>query len=86
VTKYRVTLDKVFTDYPLKVIGKKVVADVEFTEFYLLSVTLEKAFVEYFSGFIECFRYSTKQFPIVHLNMLERSRKCIDNSRHQILY
>jgi hypothetical protein len=37
-----------------KVLGKEAVADVQFTETSLPSVTLGKDFVECFSGFAEC--------------------------------
>jgi hypothetical protein len=41
-------------------IGKEVVADVQFIETSLPSVTLGKDFTECFSGFAECFRHSAK--------------------------
>ena len=55
------TLDKVF--------GKEVVADVQFAEHALSSVTLSNAFAECFTSFAECFEHSTKKlFPIVHFS------------------
>jgi hypothetical protein len=44
-----------------KVLRKEVVADVQFTEPSLLSVTLGKTFAECFLGFAECFRHSAKK-------------------------
>jgi hypothetical protein len=52
--------------HPIKVLGKEAVADVQFTELSLPSVTLGKAFAECFPGFAECFRHLAKRlFPIV---------------------
>jgi hypothetical protein len=42
------------------VLDKEVVADVQFVELSLPSVTLGKAFAECFSDFVECFRHSAK--------------------------
>jgi hypothetical protein len=44
-----------------KVLGKEVVADVQFAEISLPSVTLGKTFTECFTGFAECFRHSAKK-------------------------
>jgi hypothetical protein len=49
-----------------KVLGKEVVADVQFTERSLPSVTLGKVFAECYSGFVECFQHSAKRStPVV---------------------
>jgi hypothetical protein len=43
-----------------KVLGKKAVADVQFTETFLPSVILGKGFTECFSGFAERFSHLAK--------------------------
>jgi hypothetical protein len=49
-----------------KVLGKEAVADVQFAERSLPSVTLGKAFAECFSSFAECLRHSAKELcPVV---------------------
>jgi hypothetical protein len=49
-----------------KVLGKDVVADVQFAERSLPSVTLGKVFAECFLGFAECLRHSAKELcPVV---------------------
>jgi hypothetical protein len=49
-----------------KVIGKEAVADVQFAERSLPSVTLDKVFAECFLGFAECLRHSAKELcPVV---------------------
>jgi hypothetical protein len=49
-----------------KVLGKEVVADVQFVERSLPSVTLGKVFAECFLGFAECLRHSAKErCPVV---------------------
>jgi hypothetical protein len=49
-----------------KVLGKVVVADVQFAERSLPSVTLGKVFTECFLGFAECLRHSAKEpCPVV---------------------
>jgi hypothetical protein len=49
-----------------KVLDKEVVADVQFIDSSLPSVTLGKAFVERYRGFAECLRHSTKNsVPVV---------------------
>jgi hypothetical protein len=49
-----------------KVLGKEAVADVQFTERSLPSVTLGKVFAECFICFAECLRHSAKELcPIV---------------------
>jgi hypothetical protein len=49
-----------------KVLGKEAVADVQFAERSLPSVTLGKVFAECFLGFAECLRHSAKeQCPVV---------------------
>ena len=55
------TLDKVFVECSIKVLGKEAVADVLFAELSLLSVTLGKVFAECLSGFVECFGHSAKR-------------------------
>jgi hypothetical protein len=53
-----------------KELGKEVIADVQFTETSLSSVTLGKYFTECFLGFAECFRHSAKQLlsvGVLHL-------------------
>jgi hypothetical protein len=61
-----------------KVLVKEVIADVQFTEPFLPSVTLGKAFTEYFPGFAKCFRHSTnKLFPVVMTKTLARPRQII---------
>jgi hypothetical protein len=51
-----------------KVLGKEGVVDVQFIDPSLPSVTLGKVFVEFFLGFVECFRHSPKKlFPVVHV-------------------
>jgi hypothetical protein len=63
-----VTLGKVFAECPIKVLGKEVIADVQFAELSLSSATLGKEFAECFSGFAECFRHSTKiLIPVVFI-------------------
>jgi hypothetical protein len=50
-----------------KVLGKEVVADVQFAERSLPSVTLGKVFAECFICFAECLRHSAKELcPVVH--------------------
>jgi hypothetical protein len=50
-----------------KVLGKEVVADVQFAEHSLSSVTLGKAFAECKIVFAECLRHSAKKLcPVVH--------------------
>jgi hypothetical protein len=49
-----------------KVLGKEAVADVQFAERSLPSVTLGKVFAECFLGFAECLRHSAKELcPVV---------------------
>jgi hypothetical protein len=48
-----------------KVLGKEAVADVQFTERSLPSVTLGKAFVECKIAFAECLRHSAKELCLV---------------------
>jgi hypothetical protein len=49
-----------------KVLGKEAVADVQFAERSLSSVTLGKVFAECFLGFVECLRHSAKELcPVV---------------------
>jgi hypothetical protein len=49
-----------------KVLGKEAVADVQFAERSLPSVTLGKVFAECFICFAECLRHSTKELcPVV---------------------
>jgi hypothetical protein len=51
-----------------KVLGKEVVADVQFAERSLPSVTLGKAFAECKLAFAECLRHSAKELcPVVHM-------------------
>jgi hypothetical protein len=61
-----------FAEYlATKVLGKKVVVDVQFVKLYLPSVTLGKTFAKCFTGFDECFRHSTKQLiPVVMLELI----------------
>jgi hypothetical protein len=50
-----------------KVLGKKAVADVQFAERSLPSVTLGKAFAECKIAFAECLRHSAKELcPVVN--------------------
>jgi hypothetical protein len=48
-----------------KVLGKEAVADVQFAERSLPSVTLDKHFAECFLGFAECLRHSAKELCLV---------------------
>jgi hypothetical protein len=49
-----------------KVLGKEAIADVQFAERSLPSVTLDKVFAECFICFAECLRHSTKELcPVV---------------------
>jgi hypothetical protein len=49
-----------------QVLGKETVADVQFAERSLLSVTLDKVFAECFLGFAECLRHLAKELcPVV---------------------
>jgi hypothetical protein len=49
-----------------KILGKEAVADVQFAERSLPSVTLDKVFAECFLGFAECLRHSAKELcPVV---------------------
>jgi hypothetical protein len=49
-----------------KVLGKEAVADVQFAERSLPSVTLGKAFAECKIAFVECLRHSAKELcPVV---------------------
>jgi hypothetical protein len=48
-----------------KVLGKEAVADVQFAEISLPSVTLDKAFTECLTCFVECFRHSAKKLILV---------------------
>jgi hypothetical protein len=51
-----------------KVLDKEAVADVQFAERSLPSVTLGKAFAECKIAFAECLRHSAKELcPVVHL-------------------
>jgi hypothetical protein len=51
-----------------KVLDKEVVADVQFAERSLPSVTLGKVFAECFLSFAECLRHSAKELcPVVHV-------------------
>jgi hypothetical protein len=52
-----------------KVLGKEAFADVLFVEPSLPSATLDKACVDCFSGFAECFRHSAKKpIPVVPID------------------
>jgi hypothetical protein len=62
-----VTLGKVFASARQKVFDKDIVANIQFTETYLSSVILGKAFVECFLSFTECFSHSTKsRIPVIY--------------------
>jgi hypothetical protein len=51
-----------------KVLGKEAVADVQFAERSLPSVTLGKAFAKCKIAFVECLRHSAKELcPVVYL-------------------
>lgn len=64
--EYRVAIGKIFAECRQKVLDKEFVVDVQFTKFFLPSITLGKVFAKCFTGFVECFRYSAKQlFPVV---------------------
>jgi hypothetical protein len=53
-----------------KVLGKEAVADVQFAERSLPSVTLGKVFAECFLGFAECLRHSAKKLcPVVSTHL-----------------
>jgi hypothetical protein len=59
-------LGKVFAECPTKVLGKEVVADVQFAERSLPSVTLGKAFAECKIAFVVCLRHTAKELiPVV---------------------
>jgi hypothetical protein len=61
-----VALGKGFAECLKKVLGKEVVADVQFVETSLPRVTLGKDFVDCFPDFAECLKRSTKQpVPVV---------------------
>jgi hypothetical protein len=61
------TLDKVFTVCPKKILGKEPFADKMFAEYFLPSVTLGKGFTECIMAFAECLRHSAKKAsPVVH--------------------
>jgi hypothetical protein len=63
------TLGKVFTECPKKVLGKELFADEIFAECSLPSVTLGKAFVECKIVFAECLRHSAKNaIPVVYVS------------------
>jgi hypothetical protein len=59
-----------------KVLGKEVVADVQFAERSLPSVTLVKAFAECKIAFVVCLRHTAKELiPVVIVCQRERERK-----------
>jgi hypothetical protein len=60
-----------------KVLGKEAVADVQFAERSLPSVTLGKVFAECFLGFAECLRHSTKELCPVVLEVICTPKYCI---------
>jgi hypothetical protein len=63
-----------------KVLDKEIVADVQFTEPYLPSVILDKAFAECFTGFAECFSHSAKKlFPVVKRNINKELKQALAN-------
>jgi hypothetical protein len=60
-------LGKGFVECPQKVLGKEVIADVQFTESSLPRVIVGKEFAKYFLGFADCLKHSTKQLcPVVY--------------------
>jgi hypothetical protein len=64
-------LGKDFTECQKKVLGKEVVANVQFTKTSLPRVTLDKEFVECILGFAKCLKHSTKQLCLVVRNILQ---------------
>jgi hypothetical protein len=61
-------LGKVFAECPIKGTRQEAVADVQFAERSLPSVTLGKVFAECFLGFAECLRHSAKELcPVVYI-------------------
>jgi hypothetical protein len=60
-----------FVECQKKVLGKKAVANVQFTKTSLPRVTLNKEFVECFLGFAKCLKHSTKQSCLVVRNILQ---------------
>jgi hypothetical protein len=59
-----------------KVLGKEAVADVQFAERSLSSVTLGKGFVECKIAFAECLRHSAKELcPVVTSSLILAFRK-----------
>jgi hypothetical protein len=66
------SFEEIFDECPIKkIFSKEAVADVQFTEPSLPSVTLGKAFTECFLGFAECFRHSTKKLFSVVLDVID---------------
>jgi hypothetical protein len=73
-----------------KVLGKEVVADVQFAERSLPSVTLGKAFAECTIAFAVCLRHTAKALiPVVHIRCtydVHELTKFIKNSKKSYMF